>query len=97
MEKNFRYINENYITENNVCAITGITKDELNILIQKHLVPDASYVITHNIKITSSLNDEFQSEITEKYFSKNCIQLIQEHQNLENSLKLNLKRNSFVT
>ncbi|MBL1222894.1 hypothetical protein JET18_18705 [Chryseobacterium sp. L7] len=87
MEKNLRYINENYITEDNVCAVTGITKDELNILIQSHLVPDASYVISQNIKITSSLNDEFQSEITEKYFSKNCIQLIHEHKNLENSLQ----------
>ncbi|MGK6341780.1 DUF6058 family natural product biosynthesis protein [Chryseobacterium sp. DT-3] len=87
MEKNLRYINENYITEDNICAVTGITKDELKILIQNHLVPDASYVISQQIKITSPLNDEFQSEITEKYFSKNCIQLIQEHKNLKDSLQ----------
>lgn len=82
MEQNFNYINENYITEDNLCSITGISKDELMALIQNHLVPEASYIISRNIKITSPLNDEFQSEITEKYFSKNSISLIQKNKNL---------------
>lgn len=57
MEKNFTYINEHYITEDNLCDMTGITKSELNALIEKQLVPDASYTVTRTIKITSSLND----------------------------------------
>lgn len=87
MEKNFTYINEHYITEDNICDMTGITKDELNTLIQKQLVPDASYTVTRTIKITSPLNDEFESEITDRYFSKNCIALIEEHKNLNDALQ----------
>lgn len=87
MEHNFNYINENYITEDHLCDITGITKDELVALIQNHLVPEASYIISRNIKITSPLNDEFQSEITEKYFSKSCISLIQKNKNLNDPQK----------
>lgn len=85
MERNFNYINENYITEDNLCNITGITKDELLVLIQNSLVPEASYTISRNIKITSPLNDEFQSEIIEKYFSKSCISLIQKNKKLNDS------------
>lgn len=83
MEQNFNYIRENYITEEELCNETGITKDELTVLIQNNLVPEASYVVTRNIKITSPLNDAFQSEITEKYFSKNCISLIRKNKALK--------------
>lgn len=85
MESNFEYISGNYITEEKLCDITGITKDKLNALIQNHLVPEASYVVTRSIKITSPLNDEFQTEITEKYFSKNCISLIQKNKETKDS------------
>ncbi|AZB08144.1 hypothetical protein EG344_04380 [Chryseobacterium sp. G0162] len=79
MESNFEYISGNYITEEKLCDITEITKDKLNVLIKNHLVPEASYVVSRSIKITSPLNDEFQAEITEKYFSKNCVSLIQKN------------------
>ncbi|WP_347218818.1 DUF6058 family natural product biosynthesis protein [Chryseobacterium sp.] len=85
MESNFEYISGNYITEEKLCDITEITKDELNVLIQNHLVPEASYVVTRSIKITSPLNDEFQTEITEKYFSKNCVSLIQKNKETKDS------------
>lgn len=85
MESNFEYISGNYITEEKLCDITEITKDKLNALIQNHLVPEASYVVTRSIKITSPLNDEFQTEITEKYFSKNCVSLIQKNKETKDS------------
>ncbi|REC47787.1 DUF6058 family natural product biosynthesis protein [Chryseobacterium pennipullorum] len=79
MESNFEYISGNYITEERLCDITEITKDTLNVLIKNRLVPEASYVVTRSIKITSPLNDEFETEITEKYFSKNCVSLIEKN------------------
>ncbi len=85
MEQNFEYISENYITEEQLCSITGITKDDLSKLIQNRLVPDASYTVTRSINITSPLNDEFQSEITEKYFSKSCISMVQKNKELKDS------------
>ncbi|MDQ1095427.1 MULTISPECIES: DUF6058 family natural product biosynthesis protein [Chryseobacterium] len=83
MEENFTYINDNYIVEEELCTVAGITKNELTDLIQNHLVPDASYVITKIVKITSPLNDEFLSESTEKYFNKSCISLIQKNKNIQ--------------
>jgi len=82
MEQNFDYINENYITENELCTITNISKDELAALIQNQLVPQPSYTVSRSIRITSPLNDEFESEITEKYFSKNCISLVKKNKEL---------------
>lgn len=79
MEQNLKYISENYITEDDLCDITSITKNELAELIKNKLLPNASYEVSKNIKITSPLNDIFQSEIIEKYFSKNCISLIQKN------------------
>lgn len=85
MEQNFEYINENYITEEKLCSITGITKDDLSGLIQNQLVPDASYTVTRSIKITSPLKDEFQSEIAERYFSKSCISIVEKNKELKDS------------
>ncbi|MCJ7935273.1 MAG: DUF6058 family natural product biosynthesis protein [Chryseobacterium sp.] len=85
MDQNFNYINDHYITEEELCSLTDITKDELAALIQNQLVPQPSYVITRSIKITSPLNDKFQSEITEKYFSKNCISLIKKNKDLQDT------------
>jgi hypothetical protein len=95
MEQNFDYINENYITEEKLCNIAGITKNELAKLIQNQLIPQASYVVSRSIKITSPLNDEFQSEITEKYFSKSCISLIEKNKELNDSqqYKAEFKKN----
>lgn len=82
MEQNFNYISENYITEDELCNITNISKNELAVLIQNQLVPQPSYTVFRSIRITSPLNDEFESEITEKYFSKNCISLIKKNKEL---------------
>ncbi|MDR3022686.1 DUF6058 family natural product biosynthesis protein [Chryseobacterium sp.] len=82
MEKNFAYINENYITEDELCTVTDISKDDLAALIQNELVPQPSYTVSRSIRITSPLNDEFESEITEKYFSKNCISLVKKNKEL---------------
>ncbi len=83
MDQNFNYINEHYITEDELCNITNISKDELAVLIQNQLVPQHSYTVSRTIRITSPLNDEFENEITEKYFSKNCISLIKKNKDLK--------------
>ncbi|SMO90667.1 hypothetical protein SAMN06265171_11183 [Chryseobacterium rhizoplanae] len=82
MDQNFDYINENYITEDELCTVTDISKEDLAALIQNQLVPQPSYTVSRSIRITSSLNDEFESEITEKYFSKNCISLVKKNKEL---------------
>jgi hypothetical protein len=46
MDQNFNYINEHYITEDELCNITNISKDELAVLIQNQLVPQHSYTVS---------------------------------------------------
>lgn len=97
MEQNFNYIHENYITEDELCTITNISKDELAVLIQNQLVPQHSYTVSRTIRITSPLNDEFENEITEKYFSKNCISLIKKNKELSDIHQYKEEfRNNFI-
>ncbi|TZF95196.1 hypothetical protein FW781_14980 [Chryseobacterium panacisoli] len=84
MDQNFDYINENYITEDELCTVADISKDDLAALIQNQLVPQPSYTISRSIRIISPLNDEFENEITEKYFSKSCISLVKKNKELSN-------------
>ncbi|OCA76020.1 hypothetical protein BBI01_04815 [Chryseobacterium artocarpi] len=85
MEQNFTYINENYITEAELCNIANISKHKLDELIKNQLITQHSYTVSRTIRITSPLNDEFENEITEKYFSKNCISLIEKNKELRDT------------
>lgn len=76
MDTNIKYIEENFIESDEICRTTGISHQELEELIKKELVPNASYKIDATFKINSPLGDEKVISETKKYFQKDIINLI---------------------
>ena len=85
MNKNNKYITENYIEWNKLCSLSNISSQKLEDLIQKELVPNASYTINTTNEISSSLQDKIIIKETKRYFSKNIVELIQKNKTLKNS------------
>lgn len=84
MNKNIKYITENYLDAEALCSITGISITELDRLIEQHLIPNCSYTIENTSVISSPLGDEEIITLTKRYFPKSVIPLIAQNLNCEN-------------
>lgn len=84
MNNNIKYIQENFIESNQVCQIAGISPQKLLELIEKELIPKASYKIDLTYKISSPLQDEIVISEVKDYFPKNVINLIKTNILLKN-------------
>ncbi|SHF95138.1 DUF6058 family natural product biosynthesis protein [Flavobacterium defluvii] len=91
MDKNLKYIVENYIVFEEITKMANISSDKLNELIENKLVPEPSYVINSDITISSSLNDSHKVSIERRYFHPSILQLIKD--NVENLNPEKFKRN----
>jgi hypothetical protein len=87
MDKNLKYISDNYIEFEEVIKIANISSEKLNELIENKLVPNASYVINSEIVISSSLNDNHNITIERKYFHPSILQYIKENAEISNPEK----------
>lgn len=87
MDKNLKYIVENYIEFEEVIREAKISSDKLNELIKNKLVPEASYSIKSDITISSSLNDNHKVIIERKYFHPSILQYIKENAEISNPEK----------
>ncbi|MGG5210581.1 DUF6058 family natural product biosynthesis protein [Chryseobacterium sp. MIQD13] len=74
---NIEYIKSNYIEKAELLEITGIKNDQLNYLLEEKLIPNASYVVESELRITSPLEDETTEHQKEEYFGKHVILLIE--------------------
>lgn len=77
MDENISFIEESYIEETELCNLTKISLEELNNLIEKELLPNASFVIEEHKKIKSPLGDQIIIRTVKKYFSKSAVKLIE--------------------
>lgn len=93
MNKNLKYIKENFIELEDLCKATNITKQQLQTLTDNELIPKPSYEITNNYTISSPLGDKETISETHKYYHKSIIDLIAKNKGLKNSkdYKKNLK------
>lgn len=87
MDKNLKYISDNYIEFEEVIKIANISSEKLNELIENKLVPNASYVINSEIVISSSLNDSHKVVLEKKYFHPSILQYIKENAEISNPEK----------
>lgn len=76
MNIDIKYIQENFIESKELCRVTGISYQELEELIKKEFIPNASYKVDSTCKISSPLGDEKVIFETKKYFPKNITDLI---------------------
>ncbi len=81
--EDLEYIKSNFIEENELCKEADISVEKLNNLVEKQLIPNSSYEIKTDIKITSPLQDEKVITQTKRYFHKSCINLIKQNINLK--------------
>ncbi|MRX66457.1 hypothetical protein SAMN06265349_102354 [Flavobacterium resistens] len=88
MDKNLKYIEDNYIEFEEVIKTTNISSEKLNELIESKLVQHPSYVINSEITISSSLNDNHKIIIEKNYFHPSVLRLIEVNSN-------NLNREKF--
>ncbi len=79
MDRDIKYITENFIDSNMVCEISQISHQELEKLITDKLIPNSSYEINMTYKINSPLGDEKVISEAKKYFPKSVLNLIQEN------------------
>jgi len=96
MTPDLQYLRNNFIEWDTVCKQVEISGDKLQDLIARNIIPEPSYTIKSDIKITSALKDEYLINKVEKYFNKNVIKLLQEHKEelTPEEIKTNF-RNSF--
>lgn len=88
MDKNLKYIEDNYIEFEEVIKTANISSEKLNELIESKLVQHPSYVINSEITISSSLNDNHKIRIEKRYFHPSVLRLIEVNSN-------NLNREKF--
>ncbi|MHC0439852.1 DUF6058 family natural product biosynthesis protein [Flavobacterium sp. 3-210] len=95
MNKNLKYIEENYIEFEEIIKTLNISSEKLNNLIESQLVPQPSYVIKSEITISSPLNDSHKIIFEKKYFHPSVLEFIK--MNADNSnpekFKLEFKEN----
>ncbi len=93
MNKDLKYIQENFIESNDLCRMVGVSHRELETLIEKELVPNASYTIDSTIRISSPLGDEEVIVEEKKYFPKCIVALIKKNAEVGNAndVKAHLK------
>src|SRR5688572_1386697 len=96
MTPDLQYLRNNFIEWDTVCKQAEISGDKLQDLIARNIIPEPSYTIKSDIKITSALKDEYLINKVEKYFNKNVITLILAHKEgiTPEEIKTNF-RNSF--
>lgn len=89
-----KYIEENYLEWNDLCTKANISSQNLEELIDRHLIPSPSYVVEVATTIKSSLEDSINTKISKKYFPKNTVELVEKNRNLKSStdLKESLKK-----
>jgi len=76
MDKNLTYIKDNYIELEEIIKIAAISSEKLSALIEQKLIPEASYTINSEIRISSSLNDNHVITVEKRYFHPSVIELI---------------------
>ncbi|MGL1884865.1 MAG: DUF6058 family natural product biosynthesis protein [Reichenbachiella sp.] len=84
MDINLKYIEENYVEYKKLCKMANISSDELEELIYKELIPNASYTINSTDTISSPLGDKVMVNEIKKFFPKNTLELIKNNKALAN-------------
>lgn len=84
MDINLKYIEQNYIEYKTLCKTANISSGELEELIKKELIPNASYTINSTDEISSPLGDNVLVNELKKYFPKNTLDLIKRNKVLTN-------------
>jgi len=85
MNIDIKYIEDNFIESNELCQVSGISRQDLATLIDNKLVPNSSYEIKATYKINSPLGDEKVVSEVKKYYPKSVISLVQKNKNLNDS------------
>ncbi|EJL65921.1 DUF6058 family natural product biosynthesis protein [Flavobacterium sp. CF136] len=80
---NLKYIEDNYLEFEEIIRIMNLTSHKLNQLIEVKLIPEPSYVVSSEVTISSSLNDNYKIVRSKKYFPKSILKLIED--NIENN------------
>lgn len=75
-DQNIEYLNENFVTLEQVASITGTDISELETLIAKGQLPKRSYVVTRTVRIESSLDDRYEFQETIPYFPRSFVALV---------------------
>jgi len=73
---NIKYIEENYIEDEENITIMDLNSDKLNQLIKDQLIPEPSYVVNSEVTISSPLNDNHVIVSSKRYFPKSILKLI---------------------
>jgi len=76
MDKNFKYIEKNFIEIENLSKLTNLSIAEIEDFVEKKLIPSYSYSVSIDLKITSPLNDSYSNQVQKKYFGKNVLSLL---------------------
>ncbi|WP_420573703.1 DUF6058 family natural product biosynthesis protein [Kordia sp.] len=97
MNKDIKYIIENFIDAEELCRITNISNDTLDQLITKKMIPNFSYKIETESTISSPLGDREVIIDVKKYFPRSTINLVLQNLNLDevDSFKQKIK-NEFI-
>jgi len=75
-DQNIAYIRQHYLSFDEVSRQTGLSIPAIQDLIDKGLIPDASYTIEQQTVITSPLGDQTRQCSKTKYFPKGITHLI---------------------
>lgn len=79
MDINLKYIEGNYIEKKALCELASISPEELEGLIEKELIPNASYTINSTHEVRSPLGDRITVTELREFFLKNTVNLIEKN------------------
>lgn len=79
MDINLKYIEENYIEKKVLCEMANISSEELEALIEKELIPNASYSVNSTHEISSTLGDKITVTEPKEFFLKSTVALIEKN------------------
>lgn len=79
MDINLKYIEGNYIEKQELCKLANISSEGLEALIEKELIPNASYSINSTHEISSPLGDKIAVTEPKEFFLKSTVALIEKN------------------
>ena len=89
-EINLKYLDENFLSLEELSAQTGISADKIKVYIEEQLLPQPSYKLRKIFTITSPLDDEHKIDGETLYFPKSYLSLLN---NLEKQNSQEIKEN----
>jgi len=80
-EINLKYLNENFLSLDELAEESGIQKETIKSYIKEKLIPNASYELRQTSRISSPLGDNHIVEDTILYFPKSYVDLVKRIRN----------------